>query len=294
MRRQAPSTRWRPRSADLSRQAGEAARSPLLPLAVLLAIAIGIGIVHNRLHSAGRTDPLLSIVQFLIYPAQKGSAHTEAGLTFRLDGLTNAQRLTSENARLTEENARLKQENESLRLQAAEAARLRAEIGLVHTEKKPPIAGEVVGWLPNPHFESLIVARGTRDGVHEKMVVRNADGLIGQVIAVGPNTCEVMLLSDLNSGVGALVRRDGKTQGVGIVQGLGRGVPPELQDLRRETDVRPGDSVVTSGNGNVFPPDIPIGVITEVRSVDAHFLKTARITPFVPHPGALREVLILQ
>jgi rod shape-determining protein MreC len=268
--------------------------NPVVALLVLLAIGIGLGVLHNRLKKAGRTDPALAVVRTGLYPFQKGAAFLYGGVNLNFNWLLRGREVQTENTRLAAENARLKQENESLRKAAAEVTRLRVALHLVKAEKLPPLAAEVIGWLPSPHFDTIVLARGSRDGVKERMVVRTADGLVGQVIDVGPASCEVMLLSDLNSGVGGLVRRNNKSQGVGIVQGVGRGMLLEVQYLKREADVKPGDVVVSSGYGGVVPPDIPIGVVESVVTDDARFLKTARVTPAAPLPGDLREALILR
>jgi rod shape-determining protein MreC len=91
------------------------------------------------------------------------------------------------------------------------------------------------------------------------------------------------------------VRRGGKTQAVGIIQGTGRGQALNLKHLLPENDVKLGDKVYTSGfGGGIVPPDIPIGVISEVTEDKAHFLKTARVTPSTSLPGDLREVYLLR
>jgi rod shape-determining protein MreC len=126
-------------------------------------------------------------------------------------------------------------------------------------------------------------------------IVRTPDGLVGQVFAVNAISSQVMLLTDLDSRVSAVIYRNGKPLGyVGIVQGMGRGEALEMVYLRREDDVRPGDTVVSSGYGGVVPPDIRIGTVTGVLEDRPRFLKSARIAPAAAQPGNLREVLVLR
>jgi rod shape-determining protein MreC len=263
-------------------------------LAVVLCLGIVTGILHNHWRAQTRPDPVLAGVRLLTYPFQTGGAIVEAGLFTNWNGIFRARQIEADNARLTAENAVLRSDNELLRAGAAEALRLRAVVNLIRNSAKPPLAASVIALLPTPHFDTVTVNRGTRDGVQFQSVARTPQGLLGQVTDVSALSSEVMLLTDLNSGVGALVRRNGKLQGIGIVQGTGRGQPLELQNLKRDDDVRPGDLVVTSGYGGVFPADIPIGTITAVHSADARFLRTAVVAPAAPMPGDLREVLLLQ
>ena len=264
-------------------------------LIVLLSVGIGLGIAHNKWRSQRRADPVLSGVRVLTYPFQRSGAVAEASLFTSWKIIFRGRELEADNARLRAENDSLRTENESLRGKAAEADRLRSDLGLVHALKPPPLAAPLIALLPSPHFDSLIVARGKNDHIQLQSIARTPQGLIGQVIDVSPLTSEIMLLSDVNSQVGALVRRKGVSLGVvGIVQGEGRGRLLQIKDLKRDDPVQPGDEVVSSGYGGVFPPDIPIGTITEVKSdANALFLKSAIVKPAAGMPGDLREVFLL-
>jgi rod shape-determining protein MreC len=274
---------------------GGAEVNPFVLLAITLSLGLGLGILHNRWQAKGRPDPLIAAIATFVFPFQSGTAHVEASLLFSWDWLFAGRQISEENARLTAENARLRLENESLRAKADEADRLRAALKFVEAQKKTPMIASIIGWLPSPHFDSITIGRGTRDGVRMQSIVRTADGLVGQVFAANAISSQVMLLTDLDSRVSAMIYRNGKPLGyVGIVQGMGRGEPLEMVYLRREDDVRPGDAVVSSGYGGVIPPDIRIGTVTAVQEDRPRFLKSARVAPAAPQPGNLREVLVLR
>ena len=155
------------------------------------------------------------------------------------------------------------------------------------------IAAPVIAWLPSRSFDTLTIGAGTRSGVRQKSVVRTPAGLVGQVIEAAPLSSNVLLLTDVQSGVGGLVKRSGKTKSDGIVQGTGRGRLLEMVDLKHEDDVVKGDVVVSSGYGGVIPPGLPIGIVQSVSEDTTHYLKVALIAPFAPPPGDLRDVLII-
>ena len=268
--------------------------TPYALLGVLLVAGILVGVLHNRAKSLGRVDPVLTAVQLMVFPAQRGGSAVQAGFSLNWNALFRGRALEAENARLKTEVARLQSENDALRKDAGEVERLRAAVGFVKANPAKLLPAEVIGWLPSPHSETITVARGTRDGVADRMIVRTPAGLVGQVIEPGLVSSQVLLLTDSSSGVGGLVRRGNKTLGIGIIEGLGRGQALQMVDLKRDDDIKPGDLVVTSGFGRVFPADVPVGLVESVKTEEGRFLKTARIRAFAPLPGDLREVFLLR
>jgi rod shape-determining protein MreC len=271
-------------------------RRPIAPatvLTVLLALGVGLGAWHRQAERQRRPDPVITVTRTVLVPFQRVGSLIEAGV-FQFDLLRRYRTLTTENDRLRGRVAELERENQGLRARADEADRLRATVGYVASRKPAPIVVGVIGWLPLPSSQTLTLGAGSRDGLRLSQAVVTPGGLIGRIIALDPFTAQVLLLTDLESGVGALVVRGDKTLATGIVRGLGRDEPLELAYLRPEDPVREGDRVVTSGYGGVFPPGETIGTIAAVRDDTAHFTKQARVIPAAPEPGALREVLVLR
>jgi rod shape-determining protein MreC len=226
---------------------------------------------------------------------QIGAARFQKAAFFSWDSLFGGTRIQEENARLKADVARLTQENERLRSKAAEADRLRDALRFSRRSAETPLPAEVIAWLPFSSVDTITIARGIRHGVRPGAVVRTPSGLVGRVSESGLLSSQTLLLTDVSSQVGALVRRGRKTQAVGIIQGTGRGQALNLKHLLPENDIKPGDKVYTSGfGGGIVPPDIPIGVISDVTEDKAHFLKTARVTPAASLPGDLREVYLLR
>jgi rod shape-determining protein MreC len=274
---------------------GEGNLAPFPLLITFVVIGIGLGILHNRWSTAGQSDPLLAGTSATLVPTQVGAARFQKAAFFTWDSLFGGKRINEENTKLKKEIAQLKRENETLRSQASEVERLRTALGFSKKSPETPISAEVIGWLPFASVDTITVGRGIRDGVHPGSIVRTPNGLVGRVTEAGLLSAQALLLTDVSSEVGALVRRGKKIQAVGIVQGTGRGQALNLKHLLPENDVKPGDKVYTSGyGGGVVPPDIPIGIIAAVTEDKAHFLKTARVTPTTYLPGDLREVYLLR
>jgi rod shape-determining protein MreC len=110
-------------------------------------------------------------------------------------------------------------------------------------------------------------------------------------------SAKVRLLVDPESRLGAVVG-GGKAFGIlhGVEEGrekLSRRYRLELIHLDKQADVKPGDVVETSGQGGIFPIGIPIGTVESVEEDKTHLLKIARVKPYAPQPGLVREVLVL-
>lgn len=267
---------------------------PLVVLGVLVVFGLGMGVAQNRLHASGRGNLLLGPLASATYPFQTSGSRVQNWFSTNWNGLFRGRVMVQENARLQAENDALKTENERLRVSESETARLRALLNYpVKDSANAPLVVSVVAWLPSRSMDTIMIGAGTRHGVRQKSIVRTPSGLVGQVIEAGPVSAQVLLLTDLQSGVGVLVKRNGKTKSGGIVQGTGRGGLLEVIDLKHEDDVVKGDTVVSSGYGGVVPPGIPIGVVVDVREDSTHYLKTARVLPNAATPGDLRDVLVL-
>jgi rod shape-determining protein MreC len=167
------------------------------------------------------------------------------------------------------ENEALRIENDSLKLaisqlqsKAAESERLSALLNFRESHPKVPmINARVIGASAGTASRMVEIDRGERDGVQRNFAVITPDGAVGKVIEVYRDTAQVLLLTDKDGGVGAMLV-DSRIQGP--VGGTGE---PLLQMKYVATDdkVSIGEKVVTSGMDKIFPRDIPVGTVQEVK-----------------------------
>ncbi len=167
------------------------------------------------------------------------------------------------------ENEALRIENDSLKLaisqlqsKAAESERLSALLNFRESHPKVPmINARVIGASAGTASRMVEIDRGERDGVRRNFAVITPDGAVGKVIEVYRDTAQVLLLTDKDGGVGAMLV-DSRIQGP--VGGTGE---PLLQMKYVATDdkVSVGEKVVTSGMDKIFPRDIPVGTVQEVK-----------------------------
>jgi rod shape-determining protein MreC len=122
------------------------------------------------------------------------------------------------------------------------------------------------------------------------MPVINAKGLIGKVFNVTEGQAQVQLLTDRNAFVSARLQ---ESREVGTVSWTGKGNQLELLYILENIPVTPGEVVVTSGMGGVYPPGIKIGVVTDVKSEPGNMFQKILIQSSVNF-NALEEVFLLQ
>ena len=143
--------------------------------------------------------------------------------------------------------------------------------------------------LENLH-QTLIINKGSEDGIRKDMPVINEQGLIGRIINVTDRTSEVLLILDREGAVGAMVQQ---TRVPGVVEGLGPG-SDQLQMIHINVDAPIGVNqvIITSGYGGIFPKGLRIGYVKEIIPEANGLMKRAVIQPFVDF-DRLEEILVV-
>ncbi|MGB0959284.1 MAG: rod shape-determining protein MreC [Halocynthiibacter sp.] len=167
------------------------------------------------------------------------------------------QRIFEQNNELRRELQRMKAWKEAAIQLEQENARLLALNNVRLNPKLTFVTGQVMADSGSPFRQSLILNVGARDGVHEGWATMDGLGLVGRISGVGKTTARVLLLTDVNSRVPVRIQPSGLRA---ILVG-DNSFSPVIEFVERPEDVRPGDRIVTSGEGGVFPPDLLIGQI---------------------------------
>ncbi|NNU79903.1 rod shape-determining protein MreC [Halovulum dunhuangense] len=166
--------------------------------------------------------------------------------------------------RVYEQNRELRRELQSMQgwreaaLQLEETnARLRALNNVRLSPRISFITGEVLTDSGSPFRQSVLLNIGRIDGVADGSATVDGLGLVGRISGVGERTARVVLLTDINSRVPVVIRPSGQRA---LLTGDNTNAP-RLEFIDNPEDVRPGDRVVTSGDGGVFPSDLLVGSI---------------------------------
>jgi rod shape-determining protein MreC len=138
-------------------------------------------------------------------------------------------------------------------------------------------AAAVIGRDPSPFLHYVVINRGSNDGIRRGMPVVTNQGLVGRVDAVISDAARVLLITDPASLVNVHLQ-NANTDAVlnGSVTG-----DISLDFISQEVDVEAGDLILTSGLGGGYPPDLIIGQIVNVRSLDYELFQQATVQPSV-------------
>ncbi len=224
-----------------------------------------------------------------VSPLGRGAAWSVDGIRGLWTNYVALRHMREENDQLRAELGAVKIRNQQLESRAAEADRLATLLGFrdEHTEVQM-LAARVIGASPDPSSHMVFIDRGTRDGVRRDMGVITPEGVVGKILAAYPDTSQVLLLNDKESGVGALLAN---SRAQGPVRGTGEPLLG-LEYISNDTKVQPGEMVLTSGEDRIFPKDVPVGSVVEVRPYHKSPFQTIVVKPAARLDG-LEEVLVL-
>lgn len=161
----------------------------------------------------------------------------------------------NQNRVLRHEIQRLRAWREVARRLEEENAELRALNNVRLAPRTTFVTGEVIADSGGPFLQSALVNVGRRDQVTDGSAAVDGNGLVGRVVGVGEQASRILLLTDYSSRVPVVVQPSGRRA---ILSGDGTRAP-KLEFLDGTDRVRPGDLIETSGDGGVFPPNLPVG-----------------------------------
>ncbi|NLN06693.1 MAG: rod shape-determining protein MreC [Firmicutes bacterium] len=268
-------------------------------LAILSATALLLLLAAYTVNRQGATWPEI-VLQKVIAPVQGAFQRLTYAVEEILLTIKNYQELLAENAELRSRLSQAVTLEARLAELRKENERLRRMLSLRETSEYELIAAEVIARDPNNWFSTVTINKGSRHGVKQRMAVITTDGLIGSVLSVSPTAAQVQLLTDPRRSVSAIIQRSRETGAVGTVESDPQS-PGYLRMMKlpRDANVLPGDTVVSSGLGGVFPKGLLIGFVLAVGEDEQGLTSYATLQPaanfnrleevFVVIPGAITE-----
>ncbi|HOO37138.1 MAG TPA: rod shape-determining protein MreC [Deltaproteobacteria bacterium] len=183
------------------------------------------------------------------------------------------------------DNEELKKSNDALRVQSMNLEELRSEnerlrlmldFKAAHTEFSLYPASLLAQDITLV-FKTAVIDKGSRSGFFVNMPIVNPDGVVGRVVAVSSHTSQILMITDPNSAIPALIA---STRVKGIVKGTG-GESLRLEYVRRTDDVKIGDFVVTSGLLGIFPKGLRIGYVKDIQVDERKIFADILLAPCV-------------
>ena len=177
-------------------------------------------------------------------------------------GLKSLEELQEENKRLLIANKELSATNQTLRGLEAENGKLRKSLGYQGRTEYTLLPARIIARDSSTWYNEVVINRGSDDGITDDMPVLTEEGLVGKTTVVSPRSAVVVLISDETCGVSAHAENSREQ---GIVRGErshSSGLPViGFNFLSKEANLKPGQSVFTSGSGGVFPSGVLVGQI---------------------------------
>ncbi|GIL12861.1 MAG: cell shape-determining protein MreC [Chloroflexota bacterium] len=211
------------------------------------------------------------------------------GLGQGLEDWSEIESLRQRNADLEEALAQFQSELVELREIASDYRRL-ADL-LEYTtiaQNQRVVAADVIGLDQNPQLRTIVINKGTRDGVALGMPVVTRQGLVGRVQDVSANAARVLLVTDPSSAISGRLQTT-RAEGSVIGQLTGN---LRMTYIPLDAQVQEGDLVITSGLGGNLPPNIVIGQVTSKRQFEFELFQEAEVRSLIDF-STLEIVLVV-
>lgn len=238
---------------------------------------------------AGITGPIEDLASTPLYGLSGLFNRISLSVGSALEELNNLGQFRARIAELEEQLARRQIESIQLREAASDYERLVSLLNYTTAlEDQDYLTADVIAVEQTGIARTIIINRGTRDGIAVGMPVTTELGLVGRIIRVGANASQVQLINDENSAVSSRLQT---TRAHGSITGQASGVLRlTLVDLDEE--IRPGDLVITSGLGGNFPADIVVGQVTSIRQFEFELFQEAEVRSLIDFE-TLEVVLVI-
>ncbi len=176
-----------------------------------------------------------------------------------IEDFRSYQRIYQQNQELRRDLQKLKSWKEAAVQLEQQNAKLLALNSVRLDPKLTSVSGVVLADSGSPFRQSVLLNIGRRDGIMDGWATMDGIGLVGRISGVGKNTARVILLTDANSRIPVTIQPSGQRA---LLVGDNSSRPP-VEFLEKPEQVRPGDRVITSGDGGVFPAGLLVGQVAK-------------------------------
>lgn len=257
-------------------------------------LLLGIGVCAILIISSWllgqRYAPVRSILNTLTQPIQSAYKSIENWFDEKSEDLKSKESLQKENVALKEELARLQKENLKLQSDARRVQELEDLYELdTYYKDYPKTGARIVGLSPNNWYETFIIDKGIEDGMVEYMPVLSDNGLAGHVSEVYDHYAKVVSVVNKDSYIyGQINRKNGDLVAVQGAKGFHSEETGSIEEdlcmiqfITNEIDITIGDEIVTSSLGDIYPPGLRIGMVTEIYPLGTGYESLAIVKPNV-------------
>ena len=275
-------------AAAKSKKAHRSPYSPAIGLRLLLLAGLSILILYidNR---DNHLDAVRKTIGATVYPLRVIVDAPVSAWRWLEQATASRTELELENNRLNAERLLTQARLQRYSALEAENARLRDMLEARDRVRERVRVAEILSVSANPFRHVIVVDKGTTDGAYDGQAIVDAEGVVGQIIEAGVASSQVLLISDPGHDMPVEVNRSGLRT---IARGTGDYVRLDLPFLANNADIEPGDLLVTSGLGGVFPPGYPVAVVDTVTRLPQEPFASVTATPSAAL-NRIREIMLI-
>ncbi len=192
------------------------------------------------------------------------------------ENLNTREHLLNENKALRKNNFILKADLQRYSTLKRENQRLRALFHSAKQIKNKVLIAEILSVDLDPYKKQIMINQGANKNTYIGQPIIDADGVIGQIIHTDPYASTVLLISDPSHAIPVRIDRSGLRT---IALGTGNPKQLKLAYIPKNSDIKIGDLVVTSGLGQRFPANYPVAKVTEITHIQGQPFSKIYATP---------------
>jgi len=230
-----------------------------------------------------------NFVNNIFLPIKKTVYRINTKTKNRISDLVYIKEVIDENKELRYQNYILKLEKLKWDKLDKENKRLRELLNIKEEKKMEFIFAEIIYRNAMEFYQNMIINKGKKDGIKKDMVVLNKDVLLGKIVEVNEKTSRVALITKKDFYVSVLTT-DNKN--LGILEGQNQR-NLELKNIITDSDIKKGDKIKTSGLSNIYPKDILVGEVSDVKKDEGQIFKSIEVK-LLYNLLNLNEVIILK
>ena len=254
-------------------------------VAFILASLIMMTVDHRQ----GHLEKVRSTLSVFVYPMQYVANLPVTITQWASDSLVTRTKLVEENDRLRDEQLMLSSKVQKFEILEAENERLREMLQSSEKLDERVLIAELLAIDLQPFRHQIVINKGRREGVYDGQPIVDANGVMGQIVHVGPFSSTVLLLTDPTHAIPVQINRNGLRS---VAVGTGQSHILQLEHLPNNVDIKEGDLVVSSGLGSRFPQGYPVGVVDNISRVPGEPFAKVTILPSAQLEKS-REVLLV-
>jgi rod shape-determining protein MreC len=264
-------------------------RGPSVTLRTIILVIASLAVMvadHRWQHLESLRGGLES---YVIYPLRYVINIPVRFFVWTDESLSTHQTLVHENHNLKEQQLRAQVSLQKLSILEIENNRLRKMLSARSKVGERVLVAELLSVDLDPYQQQVVINKGESKDVYLGQPIIDAWGVMGQIIHVGEFSATAMLISDPSHAVPVQVNRNGLRS---TAFGTGHSNHLELRYIPHSAEIEIGDLIVTSGLGERFPPNYPVGRITEIKRPAGATFSTVIAEP-IAHLDRSREVLLV-